>query len=391
MAHTSSGVITAPVDVYGDIAAVFGIASGDVGYLFANAPINKWSLYKPVRHPSPGVLTDAMFKSVNYGYEPNSYSLLSAAVTAWQGGSIWNYLKPRGLNGGGTGVHEWYRVLDFDGYNHSSLCPFDVTYNNEPTLNSTAQYNCSFVADIVHWNEWASYAPQGYTTLYLCLVKTGGTQGTQIYPISTSQTSSFLDIISGDDKMNYKVTETTAFTAGATYCIFPCLTTYDANVGINNRQWLNLNESGGSLATWWPIPAPSTAIVPKSSATPRDKTIVTLIDFDFVSYDQINNTSTVRDVQYYIGNTNTGSLTNVTVQAYVINASGTRVNLASATSVGTIAGNSYARGTIATSSTTFSNNTPLQAAVYIEVNASYSGTPLSPAITTHLTKNAEKE
>ncbi len=397
MGHTATTIYAPNIDVVGDVAYVLGRQTGDVGHLCGDTDvvvngvvvdpggkINKWSLYKPVRHPSVGILNETMRKSVNYGYAPNSYSLLSSAVTAWQNGTLWDYLKPRGLNGGGTGNHEWYRVLDFDGYEANAVCPFEVTYNNEPTIGSSAQYNCSFVADIVDWEEWNSYGPS-YTTLYLCLVKTGGTQGTQIYPISSSTTNSFIDIIGGSDKMNYQVSPD-AFTPGTTYTIFPCFTTYDA--GSSVRTWMNLNESGGSLATWWPLPAPSSSIVPKSSATPSDLTTTTLIDFDFVSYDQVYATSTVKDVQYYIGNGNTGSLTGVTVQAYVYQ-SGSRLNLASATTIGSISGGSYASGTIAISSTTYTNNTPLQAKVYLEVIATYSGSSFTK--TTSLTKNAEKD
>ena len=392
MGHTTSRCYLPSLDFKGDVAYVLGRTTGDEGQLCGDVDgngqdqnkIQKWSLYKPVRLNKLGILTEADFKSVNYGYEINSYQYLrtqgasQGAVDAWLAGTIWAYLKPRGK----TTYNEWYRITDFDQYDSGSLCPFQVTYNNEPTIGKSAQYNCEFVANIVDWAAWSSFGPS-YTTLYLVLVKTGGTQGTQIYPISSSQTNSFLDIIAGSDKMNYQVSSS-AFTAGTTYSIFPCLTTY--NAGSNVNTWITLNESSGTLGTWWPLPAPSSSVVPKSSATPSDLTNVTIVDFEFVSYDQVNNTSTIKDVQYYIKNNNTTALQTVTVQAFY-EIGGTKTLIGSATSLGNIAANETKTGTLVTSNFTFTNNTPLQAKIGIRVISS------TPSFTKEnaMTKNAEKE
>lgn len=96
-----------------DIQTVIGSSRNDIGGLIVNGDINKWAKYKPVRHSKAGVLTDAERLSVIYGLSiPECYpsTLLSQYSTEW------SYLKPRGLNGAGQGSHEWYRFLDFNGY-----------------------------------------------------------------------------------------------------------------------------------------------------------------------------------------------------------------------------------------------------------------------------------
>lgn len=388
MGHSTTRCYLPSLDFVADVAYVLGRnGNGDEGQLCGDVDknlndvnkIKKWSLYKPVRHPGVSILTEAQRKSVNYGYNPNSYSLLSAAVTAWQAGTIWDYLKPRG-----HAYNEEFRITDFDDYNNAATCPFEIMYNAEPSIGNSAQYDCSFVADIVSWDEWASYGPN-YTTLYLVLVKTGGTQGTQIFPISSSTTDSFISIIAGSDKMNYTV-DANAFTAGVTYNIFPCLTTY--NAGSSVRTWQNLNESSGSLGTWWPLPAPAAGVTPKSSATPYDLTQVTIVDFEFVSYDQITSKSTIKNVEYYIKNNYSNSLTGVTVQAYYM-MGGVKTMIGSATSLGTIAANGTKTGTLVTSNFEYTNNTPLQATIGIDV---YVANP-TPAFTKsdQMTKNAEKD
>lgn len=81
--------------------------------------INKWNKCKPIRLDSLATPTDAQKKEVNYGLVINKYTSISEITSA---SGNWSYRKPRGMNGGGTGMHEWYRLMDFDGYNHNARC-----------------------------------------------------------------------------------------------------------------------------------------------------------------------------------------------------------------------------------------------------------------------------
>lgn len=122
----SSGVFSAPIDLRRDIAGFFGIGSGDLGYLITNAPINKWAKFKPYRYPS--VETSSVGRQAAfYGLSVETFTALgtnpATAGTFLQklvaGQLTWDYARPRGK----ATNSEWFRALDFDGYDHNSVCP----------------------------------------------------------------------------------------------------------------------------------------------------------------------------------------------------------------------------------------------------------------------------
>ncbi len=154
MSH-NNGIISAPVDVEGDIATVLVRSTGDVGLLCgdmkyntlgqlvdANA-INRWAFWKPVRYNKLAPLTRAERASVKDGMHPIALTKLLQMSIGYAGGttytldqcmqevSEWTYNKPRGK----TTYNEWYRVLDFayyndqtgslygNGYNHNAVAP----------------------------------------------------------------------------------------------------------------------------------------------------------------------------------------------------------------------------------------------------------------------------
>lgn len=155
MSHTSTKIYrdtqASPVQgisIY-DIQSVLGSSLNDIGALIVNGNINKWAKYKPVRYDTLGVLTDAQRKNVQHGLSTdvatetgvptNSdsffYKLLAGSLP-------WNYLYPRGKGVNGTNVNEWFRFLDFDGYDSSATPPMEpfafssvmLDYSNNLTL-----------------------------------------------------------------------------------------------------------------------------------------------------------------------------------------------------------------------------------------------------------------
>ena len=119
-----NGILTQPISVY-DIANCIGVASADVGTLCsANAKINIWAKYKPVRYNKIGSLTENERKACAYGLlDTREYDLSSdtAITTAFDNALnriySWEYESPTGGNA------SLYRMLDFDGYNHNAICP----------------------------------------------------------------------------------------------------------------------------------------------------------------------------------------------------------------------------------------------------------------------------
>ena len=119
MSH-SNNVITAPVNIVGDIAAVLGVNSGSLNYLCGNAhgKINPWAKYKPV--PMAAQFPDRSGQwwkgdaPRRCGITAPQYTTCAAAAKACNGGMAgWTY------NPGGPP----YRALDFNGYDHAALCP----------------------------------------------------------------------------------------------------------------------------------------------------------------------------------------------------------------------------------------------------------------------------
>ena len=128
----NNGKITKPINVRADIAYVLRESSGDVGTLCKSNQINKSSVKKPYRS-SLVTTTEAARQAANYGWDILSKAagantlnfFLDIRNNKGADYSFWNYLKPRGLQN-----NEWFRVLDFDGYNHNEQ-PYrsPVTFN----------------------------------------------------------------------------------------------------------------------------------------------------------------------------------------------------------------------------------------------------------------------
>lgn len=138
--------ITAPISLHGDVYPVLAIAPSGAYYDVAEAcksgKINKWSFKKPIRYAQFPELTDAQIMSVNCGLTPNDLGLLRRncnGLNGVTGGddskadilaevSEWNYMQP----------NEYYRLTDFDGYNHGAL-PSDRDWNNYTFTRSELQ------------------------------------------------------------------------------------------------------------------------------------------------------------------------------------------------------------------------------------------------------------
>lgn len=124
----NNGKIFAPVRVKEDIAYVLGRSTGAVGLLCADVDemgvhvnaIKKYAKYKPIEHPQPIELTDAMRGGVNYGVDCSDTatgcfsSNLGELLTRAKAVNDWNMIPPS----------TWYRVLDFDGYYNAPRPPF---------------------------------------------------------------------------------------------------------------------------------------------------------------------------------------------------------------------------------------------------------------------------
>lgn len=123
-----SGVIMAPVDIVRDVAAVLGSSSKDLGTLCTHPDINMWSAKKPVEHNAPWITTDQKFEELHYGINMNIKTV--AQIVSGYSGFCWEYTQPS----------TWFRLLDFDGYNHSATPP-DFYFHAYPIYDNVAGDN----------------------------------------------------------------------------------------------------------------------------------------------------------------------------------------------------------------------------------------------------------
>lgn len=124
----AGGIITAPVDIRRDIAAVLGANTGNLASLCTNAGINQWSRVKPIHNPSRGVApaeVDAFMKANNFGFmAAEGRGLFGTGLADFMlyGRNDPEYAKPDYEQGSLAPC----RVLDFNGYNHNVRAEFPI-------------------------------------------------------------------------------------------------------------------------------------------------------------------------------------------------------------------------------------------------------------------------
>ena len=142
MAHSST-MITAPVVMPTDIAAVLHISGTDLEANCKSSVINMWAKKKPEGVASGlqtmpiGILTDSMRALNGYGIRSlyqngyGSFDGQNGLVTDLRAGTVkplFEYIKPSG------GINSPYRLTDFNGYYHGATPPIWAPYNPTDTL-----------------------------------------------------------------------------------------------------------------------------------------------------------------------------------------------------------------------------------------------------------------
>ena len=123
--ETNSGI-----SIY-DIQRGLGVSSyNDIGgiimYATAHDMVNVWAKYKPIRSNKLGVLTEAERQEELHGLDIpvcTHTSTLADFLDDYPNG--YSYLWPRGIRNTSinpTAINEWFRFLDFDGYNSNANC-----------------------------------------------------------------------------------------------------------------------------------------------------------------------------------------------------------------------------------------------------------------------------
>lgn len=136
----SNNIVSKPIDIGRDLAAIWGFSSYDLGYIISNAHsnnlINMWSRKKPVPWSTSSMVVNPQ------GDHPNDW---------WKGRNADFGITPKsadttnvlsfidgGLNGWVYNIDTLaYRALDFDGYYQGATNPFDFLFL-QPDRNEVA-------------------------------------------------------------------------------------------------------------------------------------------------------------------------------------------------------------------------------------------------------------
>lgn len=232
MSHTTNKIYidsnTSPVTgvSVADVQSVLRRGTGDVGLLCSDqewyenngtealrvvGKVNHWAKYKPVRSSALAILTEADRQDLYYGMSVPIYGSgyttnIANFITAYEAG--WSYLRPRGKNYDGNGGNEWFRLLDFNGYNHEANCFY---YPSGSTLPSEYVYGQSNSAGCT----WSLGLNTG-TSLHddsigIGDIKLGGHEGTAFSSLYFG-----LIFVTGSTTKTYKIVTNTTATFGQT-------------------------------------------------------------------------------------------------------------------------------------------------------------------------------
>lgn len=171
------GGVTYGVSV-ADIQQTLGRGTGDVGLLCSDQEwydnngtpalrdvnkINKFAKFKPVKSSNKGELTLADRQAAYFGFHTPK---LIHPSTPNADTAKWVYAKPTA-----GAPNEWFRLLDFNGYDHGCACPFRIviyTYPDGSVLPSEPMYiQCLFDSGVnrVYGDEGSSLRWKGSANL----------------------------------------------------------------------------------------------------------------------------------------------------------------------------------------------------------------------------------
>lgn len=263
MAHSNGRIYIDPnttgVEI-ADLQQVLGIGSGDLGYIISRGGameiINKWSIHKPERSAKLGILTLADRQDNSFGLDiPKCTSTTGIASFMNLYASGYSYLTPSGKKSIPSQC-EWFRLLDFDGYNHNANC---FVNTNDLTLPTSYTVGAGSVGIYFHVgiNNGNNLQADSISISDLKLVGSGGTAFGSLY----------FGIL---------------FTDGSAHKLITSSNTLATDVNTYGGGEVSLSESGGSLSglttgvTYTYYPVLSLLSHPSMSNITQQDTIVAL-------------------------------------------------------------------------------------------------------------------
>ena len=149
MAH-GTNIISAPVVMPTDIAAILGIDGTDLEILCTSAVINMWAVYKPMQVAQPNEITLAQRKAINFGIiNIPTWTNINKMANFWFGvdttSTNWPHVGIQPIYWGYQRPTTYKRLSDFSeypltasalGYHHGAEAPIGMSMYSEYTIDS---------------------------------------------------------------------------------------------------------------------------------------------------------------------------------------------------------------------------------------------------------------
>lgn len=248
----NNGRITAPVSV-ADVMTALGVASTDVGRLCSNQHnmVNRWSFFKPIRHPKITPLTDAEFFEADGGLTITAYSRATTLYNAKIAGETWGYSPPTG------GVLTPFRLSDFKGYDHNAVTPFLFETPNTPQINANFRLDCTNeFMDILQYGSFDEFTGVDLQRLQLGVLFSETTSIPNKQSVYYYQVTGVFLLDEIASRINLPLNPA-YFSIGQIYDIIPVLTMADI---YQPNQFYLLSQTDPDMGSWIMFPGPKITV-----------------------------------------------------------------------------------------------------------------------------------
>lgn len=303
----------------GDVKGWLGESSLDLGTLCQSSNIDANKLYKPIRNSSTTSLSNRDSDGISYtiydSYGAMESAVMSLASSSWLRGT---YDKPRG-----SGYSEYYRLMDFDGYNTSACLSGDRYTRSGSLIYSSTNSRYELTLSASGFNRFRNQILSTYNAYtykhYGFLMWYSGFSYVQHYITNLNVTTTSIASISLSHN------STTTYTANTTYKFLPFIAfTSSSTPAWSFNDWTNsgIRSYSGKFIT---LPVTYLSLTaPAQPTPPNPENFVEIYIYNIAGgLDYWNSTVYTDSAYIYVFNNSDYSLSNVSVSLQVTTNYGT--------------------------------------------------------------------
>lgn len=232
----NNNILSKPISIT-DIKKCLGAASSDLGALCVHNNINIRSKHKPIRMSVYRPLTEAERAYRNYGHNFLSFNSPVLAIQSVVEGNNFEYVRPYG----------YYRMLDFDGYNHKTTDWYAYELmNNTADQQGSIRVTIDGVDEIFNLGALEGFTSSSPNIQFGWILSQSpfseSINGVHWYPLT--------GVLTIADLKNHNISLNN-FATGTWY-MYPALTT--AQYTQKTLHYIADKDTLGSIDNWWPLP-----------------------------------------------------------------------------------------------------------------------------------------